>query len=278
MRRSLIPLAIALSPLAGCAPGTVRAAEAPAAQTLSVTASDFAFALPDTVAAGLTTIRLQNAGQELHHVQLIRLEDGHTFPELMEAMKAGGPPPAWAVDVGGPNTPVPGGASETTVMLEPGNYVLACFIPSPDGVPHIAKGMVKPLVVAATAGAATAAEEPRADVRIRLTDYAFGIEGELTAGRRTVRVETGPGQSHEVFFVKLAPGKTAMDMVRWTETQQGPPPGRPVGGTTAIRAGGVNYVTADFEAGEYALLCFIPDARDGKPHVAHGMVRQVTVR
>jgi uncharacterized cupredoxin-like copper-binding protein len=52
----------------------------------------------------------------------------------------------------------------------------------------------------------------------------------------------------------------------------------PMGGTSFLSAGESNQVTADFEAGEYALLCFVPDAKDGKPHVAHGMVRQITVR
>jgi len=32
------------------------------------------------------------------------------------------------------------------------------------------------------------------------------------------------------------------------------------------------------EPGAYKFLCFLPDAKDGKPHVAHGMLSQVTVR
>ena len=36
-------------------------------------------------------------------------------------------------------------------------------------------------------------------------------------------------------------------------------------------------VELELQAGEYALLCFIPDARDGAPHVAHGMIEQITV-
>ncbi len=52
----------------------------------------------------------------------------------------------------------------------------------------------------------------------------------------------------------------------------------PIGGTTFLSRGASNDVTADFKPGEYALLCMVPDAGDGKPHVAHGMVRQITVR
>ena len=48
-------------------------------------------------------------------------------------------------------------------------------------------------------------------------------------------------------------------------------------GTTDLDRGEVNIVTADFEPGEYALLCFVPDVKDGKPHTEHGMIRQITV-
>jgi len=35
--------------------------------------------------------------------------------------------------------------------------------------------------------------------------------------------------------------------------------------------------TADFAPGNYALVCFIPDSKDGKPHYAHGMTKQFNV-
>ena len=54
-----------------------------------VTAADFHFRAPDTIPAGLTRIRLKNDGPEFHHVQLVRLEGGHTFTELLERMAAG---------------------------------------------------------------------------------------------------------------------------------------------------------------------------------------------
>ena len=36
----------------------------------------------------------------------------------------------------------------------------------------------------------------------------------------------------------------------------------------------MNYVSAEFTPGEYAMVCFVPDAGDGRPHTAHGMVRE----
>jgi uncharacterized cupredoxin-like copper-binding protein len=194
----------------------------------------------------------------------------------MDGMKDhAGPPPPWVSFVGGPNTPVPGGQAQATVDLAPGSYALLCFIPSTDGVPHLMKGMVKPLTVTPAASQARAAAP---DARITLRDYSYEIRPEIAAGKRTIRVDNDAAQPHELILVRLAPGKSAADMVAWLEKMQGPPPGAPVGGTTMLSRGASNDVTGDFEAGEYALLCMVPDAGDGKPHVAHGMVRQITVR
>ena len=53
----------------------------------------------------------------------------------------------------------------------------------------------------------------------------------------------------------------------------GAPPGRVARPPRELRG----FTTVDLEPGEYALICFIPDDKDGKPHVAHGMISQITV-
>lgn len=249
----------------------------PAPNVVTVTAAEFSFHTQRTIPAGVTTLRLVNQGQALHHLQVIRLAAGHTAQEFLQAMGKSDAPPAWATPIGGPNAPAPGGGvSEGTLDLQPGEYVLICMIPGPDGAPHAAHGMVVPLTVVPAKGPTAA--EPRADVRMALTDYAFGITPEMKAGHHVVRVENGAGQPHEVFIARLAPGKTVQDLMAWLQNEQGPPPAAPVGGTSFLARGEVNYVNLDLAPGEYALLCFVPDAKDGKPHVAHGMFRQITVR
>jgi len=37
------------------------------------------------------------------------------------------------------------------------------------------------------------------------------------------------------------------------------------------------FITATFTPGTYVLLCFIPDAKDGKPHSSHGMAKEIKV-
>lgn len=272
--------------LAGCTAGESSeavqqvAAETPAAalREVTITARDYAFEAPDTISGGPVVIRLVNQGPEMHHVALARLDGGRTLQDVMDALARGpgGPPPAWFVEVGGPNAPgTPGGDSRATLDLAPGTYALLCWIPSPDGTPHVMKGMAKQMVVVPAAG--EPASIALADLQMELSDYAYRLSAPITAGTRTIRVTNAAQQSHEVLFVRLAPGRTAAEMAKFIERPEGTPPGTIVGGTTGMARGAANQLTIDFEPGEYALLCFLPDAGDGRPHVAHGMVQQLTV-
>jgi len=249
------------------------------ARVVTVKTMDFAFEIPDTIQAGATTFRIENVGKELHHVWIVKLAKGKTasdyFTEMDAAMKGAGPFPTWAIDLGGPNASVPGLGAEGTLTLEPGQYVMLCHIPSPDGKPHSMKGMIKPFTVVPSAQPAA---EPTADVTMTLSDYDFVLSAPIAAGRRTIRMVNGAAQPHEAFIARLAPGKTAQDAMAFLEKMSGEPPIIPIGGATGLAKGRAMSFAADFTPGQYVLLCFVPDAKDGKPHVAHGMVKTIEVK
>jgi hypothetical protein len=50
-----------------------------------------------------------------------------------------------------------------------------------------------------------------------------------------------------------------------------------VGGIAPIAAGLAAQFEAELVAGTYVLVCFLPDHRDGKPHLEHGMIRTIEV-
>ena len=180
--------------------------------------------------------------------------------------------------LGGPNVPPAGGWSEVTVQLEPGRYALICFVSGTDHVAHMRKGMTRLLTVKAGKPAERAASpEPTPDSRMVLHDYAFDIKPAIRPGRRVIRVENAAAQPHEAVIGRLAPGKTAADLLTWMSKRDGPMPGEELGGTVVLSPGEVNYVTADFTPGDYILLCFVRDVKDGKSHLAHGMIRQFRV-
>jgi hypothetical protein len=243
---------------------------------MTVLATDYKFEAPDQVPSGMMTVHLVDNGSELHHVAFVKLNEGKTVADVEQAMKTQGPMPKWAVDHGGVNPPHPGGGmTSTTQMLEPGNYALICFIPSADGMPHFAKGMVRPLTV--TASTDPSAPAPEADIVMTLNDYSFTTSKPITAGKHTIKIENSGTQSHELLLARLAPGKKAEDVPVWAEKPVGPPPAEPIGGVPAIPNGTTAFITANFTPGDYAFVCFLPDAKDGKPHFTHGMVQQIHV-
>lgn len=260
------------------ASASAASAEAPKAApaVVKVEAKDFAFDAPAEIPAGAVTMQLANHGKEIHQAQLIKLEDGKTIQDLAAALKKPGPPPSWMKFVGGPNAAAPGHEVAASSVLEPGHYAYLCFIPSPDGILHAAKGMVRPFeVTAASPGAATAL--PETDVTIKLVDYDFQASKPLAAGRQRILVENAGPQGHELVLVKLAPGKKIEDFASWAENMKGLPPAEPVGGVVVLEPGMRGTFTADLTAGDYGLICFVPDSKDGKMHLSHGMMKNIRV-
>lgn len=245
---------------------------------LTIVATDYAYEAPDTVPGGMVTIRLVNNGKDLHHVQLVRLLDGKTYADLAEGlkhMKPGTPPPPWVEDVVGPNSPEPGSESRLIRELAPGNYAIVCFVDTPDHIPHFVKGMSRGLTVVAPAGATIA--PPASDVTVQMTDYDWTLSTPLTAGKHVIRLENLAEQSHEMFIAKLDAGKTKDDFLKWGISFAGPPPGKAMGGTSGQKKGDVAFLPVDLPPGNYLLVCFIPDAKDGKPHLAHGMIKEFSI-
>jgi hypothetical protein len=251
---------------------TVFAAKA---RVVRVTGEDFKFDAPDVIPAGLTEFRFLNKGPALHHMALLKLTGGKSVDDLVGALAKPGLLPSWAREMGGPNAPAPGEEGNATLTLEPGNYAFICFVDI-GGPPHFVKGMVKPLrVVPATA---PSGPKPKADVTVSLLDYNFKLSSPIAPGKRTIRVHnTGP-QHHEVQLVQLAPGVSLGEFMKWLEKMEGPPPGKALGGIAGIESGMSEYFSADFAPGNYALICFLPDAKDGKPHFVHGMAQQIEVK
>ena len=248
---------------------------APPARVVNVVGEDFKFEAPDVIPAGLTEFRFLNKGPALHHMSVLKLTDGKTLEDLRAALAKPGPLPRWAKESGGPNAPDPGREANATMTLEPGNYALICFVDI-GGPPHFAKGMVRALRVdPSNTPVATVID---ADATLELFDYNFKLSAPIQAGKRTIRVTNTSSQAHEVELIQLAPGVSVSDFMKWMQKMETPPPAKALGGIAGMEPGLTEYFSADFEPGHYALICFVPDAKDGKPHFVHGMVHQLTVK
>lgn len=248
----------------------VAVALAPTRPVVTIGFHDFSFDAPATIRAGAVTFKGVNRGKNPHHGMLIKLTAGKSAKDLAAALSKPGPPPPWATLMGGPQE-----GSEITINLTAGDYVWICMVPGTDGAPHLSKGMMKPFTVTPNK---TPAPVPTADITVSMQDYAWDFSKPLTSGRHIVKFTTAPGQPHEIVIWRLAPGKTAKDLADWAEKLNGPPPAQVVGGVAPVQAGIDNYATLSLSAGNYVLVCFLPDAKDGKEHLKHGMMRELVLK
>lgn len=262
---------------AACAAPAADEADLPAEpQQATFTATDFAFAGPDTLRPGLTNVTLTNNGSAVHHVILARLAEGKTMADVREFMEANPTgEPDWITWQGGVGAIAAGGTSSAMSDLPAGHYIAFCFIAEPpDNVPHVMKGMTAEFVVA---GEPVGAPEPEVTGTITMQDFAFEVP-ELTAGTHTFRIHNAGTQTHEIFVARLNDGVTAEQFMAAMESDPGAPPqGTPMGGNGAVSSGLSNYLTLNLEPGRYIFLCFVPDPADGVPHVMKGMVREVVI-
>lgn len=239
-------------------------------------AAEFSFTGPDRLPAGMVTMRMNNHGQEPHHGQLLRLHDGVSFEEFVATLQRGEQEAQLLVSIdGGPGLTDPHGSAEVSLELQPGTYVLACFVPGADGLPHLAKGMLKPIQVVPGPGGW---HEPQVAANFTARDFGFDMPDELPGGRATYRVTNVGPQPHEVGIIKLAPGASVADALAFYRAPAGQPPFQSIGGINGLGAGKSGFMTLDLQPGAYAAVCLIPDPSSGMSHVDLGMIKRFTVK
>ena len=249
---------------------------------ITVKGTEYGFEAPDTVDAGVARVRFSSAGEELHHAQLVRLEDGKTIDDLKAWIRESGAemlvgdPPSWLTWVGGPGAVPAGDESNATVALRAGTHAWLCLVTTrpPERAHHFMKGMLRGMTVIGN-------QRPRlppSDALLILSDYDFELSRPLTAGFQTITVRSKAGQRHEVALARLHPGKTMDDLLAWLSASPAPMPVDVVGGISVLDSGEANLLELDLTAGDYVMLCFVPDSGDGRPHYQHGMIKGITVR
>ena len=253
---------------------------------VEVDAEDYAFRIPAEIRSGWNTFRLANAGEEHHFMLIARLPDGITFDDYVTdvivpfshvwyqlrdgvigqeaAMPMLGehlPDWFWTVEFhGGPGFLAPGGSAEATVYLEPGSYVVECYVRTADGEFHSMEGMLDPLeVVADPSGQAP----PAAGLRVRVSEEGMMLDGQPTAGRTTFEahfVDLPEGTfGHDVQVLRLDDDVLLDDVLQWlnflnVDGLTNPVPGTFVGGINMMPAGSTGYFTVDLEPGRHLLV------------------------
>ena len=244
---------------------------------VSFEAKDYSYSMPAKIEAGTIEFTMKNVGKELHIASLAKINAGKTFADATKDLQSQTPPadPA-ASDVSGIASTSPGLSGNVTVELEAGSYYFVCFIPSADGAPHVAKGMIQPFEV--TASKAEAAEPEVAAGKVTAKDFSYTTDYKAKAGEQVIELKNEGGQGHEITLLEFAEGKGPADLATYFAKPEGPLPATFYGGPVVDEGGSVTWKTPALVAGKsYFFMCLIPDPADGVPHAAKGMVLPVQV-
>ncbi len=289
--RFLIGTVLLVLLLGACTPSSTPTAIAPTAKPeatavpadtktlpeIKIDAADYSYTAPETISSGWVRVILTNSGQEPHHVQFLRLNDGVTAQQFEDALKqAEGPALAMTKQVGGVGAVHPGGSAQAVIDLPAGEYVILCLIPSPsDHAAHHSKGMIKSLTVSDSNNQAT---EPTASLNVELKDFMFEMPDSLPVGQTIIKVTNLGPEAHEFNIMRLEDGKTVDDVKAFLGGAGGPPPFAPVGGMNGLDVGLSGYAELDLTPGNYVAICNIPSPKgNGAPHFMLGMIKQFTV-
>jgi hypothetical protein len=243
-------------------------------RTLVLTANDYAFTgMTTRVSAGWVAIRMVNAGKELHMFASASVPRGMTTGAVLDSIMKDRVPKGF-MEWGGPNAVAPGDTNTVTLFLPAGSYVVGCFVVSPDGKTHFMKGMMGSFEVIAARDTGVA---PVSDRNIVLSTYHIAMDGgPLSKGPHVFMVRNSVKQTHDFVILKVLPGHTVAQALKWFGNPPvGAPAAEPIGGTTGMHLNEQGYVNARFTPGTYILVCWMET--NNKPHFQLGMQKVITV-
>lgn len=268
----------------------------PQREVIEVVTRSMEFFAPDTINSGWNTFVYKNLSTEPHFILLDKYPEGITIEnaqkelgpvfekgmglimegKMEEAIEAFGGFPEWFANVvfsGGTGLISPRETAISTVNLQPGYYLMECYVRMPDGKFHSTMGMTKELIVLDT-DSGQAAPASSVDIAIS-SESGISYTGDITAGNTTFSVTYGDQIVHENFVghdVNLARAEDGADLealeawLNWaTPTglmSSSLPEGFTfLGGTNDAPGGSVLYFEVKLEPGNYILFSEVPNSR-----------------
>lgn len=248
------------------------------------------FILPEEIPSGWTTFRYSNESPLTHFMLVDKLpvaegkqityadfgQIGPIFGDAMGLINAGKTEegfaefsrlPAWFSDIifsGGVGLVSPGETAQTTIYVEPGTYVVECYVKT-NGVFH---PMTKQVIVK---DSSLSQSPPTSTLDLAISrDGGIEMPAKVEAGLQIIAVhfkDQGPHEhflGHDVHLVKLEQHTDLEKLNSWMTwtTPDGlntPAPVKFLGGAQEMPAGGTAYITVDLKPGNYAWIAEVPD-------------------
>ncbi|HMI57566.1 MAG TPA: hypothetical protein VK511_05930 [Gemmatimonadaceae bacterium] len=245
-------------------------------RTFVVTSYEYTFQAPDSIAAGVVTVRLVNRGKDVHQVSFALLDDTTTVVRAMRDLAENKKRTTGVTWSGGVENALAGGTSEATLILRPGRYVIVCAYEDITGHAHMSYGMLRALTV--TSGASPGDTLlPATTVTARLTDYAINFSTPLTKGRQLVRVENDGVHRHHLIVARMLGHATVDDVMKWDGTSK-PAPIEDIGaGAAVLEPGRASVIPLTLARGRYLFGCIMNDSSGAPPHYMLGMQKEVAI-
>jgi hypothetical protein len=254
------------------------------------------FQTQDTLNSGWNTFKYVNKSEEPHFILLDKYPEGKHIADMRaevlppfdegmrlimnndfeRAMEAFGKLPPWFSEIifsGGTGLISPNNTAITSVYLEPGHYIMECYVKMKNGVFHSSMGMAKEFIVLDSTNQMTS---PTPTVNINLSgEGGIVILDDIKKGHQIFKVNYLDQKVHENFvghdinLVRL--GKSAdLDAIEaWMNwaTPTGlmtPIPDDVIflGGTNDAPEGSTQYFEVDLEPGSYAFISEVPNSRE----------------
>ena len=252
------------------------------------------FKVVDTIPSGWNSFRYINKSQETHFFLLDKYPEGKTLkegePEVIQVFQKGmdllnegkteegyaafNELPAWFFEVefdGGSGLLSPGQISETTIHLDPGYYVIECYVKMGNGKFHSAMGMVKELIVSVE-DSGNEPLLPDVEISISSTDGIIYNKAIVT-GEQNFSVYFKDQIAHENFvghdinLVRLDETADLEALEKWMNWADpkglitpSPDGVTFLGGVNDMSAGSTGYFTTSFEPGNYAFISEVPNS------------------
>ena len=253
----------------GPSAAATKAAEAGTANTLDVVALDYSYRISGSPQPGLVAMTFDNKGKYAHEMGVSKLKDGVTLDQIKQALAKGeeAAQPLLADPDAELTTPTnlgPNMKETVAAKLAAGHYVVVCFLPGPDGMPHVMMGMIGEFTVA---GDESDAQPPATEATVQLTDSGITLPVNFKDGG-TFEVKNTGAKVHDFSLARLQKPGTLPDFFQCVAgsfangAMVDKCPGTLAGGVNSVQPGESAYLTVTLEPGSYGYVSTEGDGAD----------------
>ncbi len=260
---------------------------------INILTENMDFQMADSIPSGWNTFKYNNASPQTHFFLIDKYPEGITldsvktrvlppFDSGMKLINEGkaeegfaefGKLPAWFMELknlGGSGLISPGLIAETTVKLDPGYYIIECYVKMSNGMWHTSMGMAKEVIVSQTNSGNS---EPSADIKVEISSTdGIVFNDSISKGNHCFSVFYKDQIVHENFIghdvnlAKLDDNANLEDLNSWMDwsnpkglIEPAPKGVTFLGGVNNMLAGDTGYFNVTLTPGKYVLISEVPN-------------------